>query len=134
MNKPPMRLLVARCDGTPLLDHTLAAGQGFLWQERDPMLAIDGVGLVELAVPPPVPPPAFLDAAGAAWLREHADDLVQVSVIDLISVVTRLEQVSREPGFETADVTHERIFTCDLPRLRGYLPDEAAAIIDADLG
>lgn len=69
----------------------------------------------------------------AHWLQEHGDDPVQVKLADLMSLIARLEQVSREPGFETASITHERVFTCDLPRLRGYLPAEAMAIIDADM-
>ena len=71
--------------------------------------------------------------SGADWLAEHGDDPVQVKLIDLMSVIARLEQVSREPGFETGSVTHERIFTCDMPRLRGYLPEAAEEIIDADI-
>lgn len=72
--------------------------------------------------------------AATRWLQEHGDDAVQVPLTDLMSLVARLEQVSREPGFETASITHERVFTCDLPRLRDCLPAEAVAIIDADIG
>lgn len=70
-----------------------------------------------------------VNEAREAWLQEHGDDPVQVRLIDLMTLLARLEQVSREPGFETVSVTHERIFTCDLPRLRDCLPAEALEIL-----
>ena len=54
-SRKTLRLLVARADGTPLLDYELAAGTSFEWHEHDPMLALDQVGLVRLSVPP-LPP------------------------------------------------------------------------------
>lgn len=56
----------------------------------------------------------------------HGDDQVTVRLIDLASAVARMRQVAEE-GIETAPVEHDRIFTCDLPRLARCLPPEAAA-------
>lgn len=64
-----------------------------------------------------------------AWLREHGDDPVPVRLTDLLGVVIRMEQVSREADSSGLDLVHQRIFTCDLPRLRRYLPDGAQAIL-----
>lgn len=58
------------------------------------------------------------------YLAEHAGDLIPVKLIDLVSAVTRMRQVQAE-GIEAASVVHERIFTCDLPRLERYLPEQA---------
>ena len=58
------------------------------------------------------------------YFAEHAGDMIPVRLIDLVSAVTRMRQVQAE-GLEAAGVVHERIFTCDLPRLEGYLPAEA---------
>jgi hypothetical protein len=58
------------------------------------------------------------------YFADHGNDLIPVKLIDLVSTVARLRQVQAE-GAEMASVTHGRIFTCDLPRLEGYLPDEA---------
>lgn len=68
-----------------------------------------------------------------SWLAEHGHDPVPVDLIDLMSAVARMEQTLRDPEFKTHDLVHERIFTCDLPRLRGYLPPEAQAILDAEV-
>jgi len=57
------------------------------------------------------------------WLAAHGEDMIPVKLIDLLSAVARMEQVSEEePQYS---VTSERLFTCDLPRLRGYLPARA---------
>ena len=72
----------------------------------------------------PVPP-------GQDYFAEHGDDMIPVKLIDLASAVARMRQASAEPGFETQGVVHERIFTCDLPRLEGWLPEEARREIEA---
>ena len=59
------------------------------------------------------------------YFAEHGEDMVPVRLVDLACAVARMRQASQAPGFEAQDVVHERIFTCDLPRLEGYLPDEA---------
>ena len=59
------------------------------------------------------------------WLQKHGADVIQVRLIDLLCVVARLEQCAADPLADP--VTHERLFTCDLPRLRRYLPDRAIA-------
>jgi hypothetical protein len=60
------------------------------------------------------------------WIREHGGDLIPVKLTDLLCAVTRMEQVSSDPSWPgAASVTEERIYTRDLPRLRGYLPERA---------
>ncbi|HEV2451633.1 MAG TPA: hypothetical protein VGS62_06885 [Streptosporangiaceae bacterium] len=66
------------------------------------------------------------------YLAEHGDDLIQVRLIDLLSTVARLEQADREQKIEHDASAAERLITCDLPRLRGYLPIEALAELEAD--
>jgi hypothetical protein len=66
------------------------------------------------------------------YWREHASDTVPVKLIDLASCVARMKQV-RLHGVDNSPVVHERIFTCDLPRLEAYLPEQAAALIEDDL-
>lgn len=56
------------------------------------------------------------------WLAEHGNDPVTVPLIDLLTAVARMEQVYRETTPGSLGLVHERIFTCDLPRLRRYLP------------
>lgn len=68
-------------------------------------------------------PDPWLAGPDPAWIREHADDLIEVKLIDLLGVVARLEQCAPDP--DAHPVTHERLFTCDLPRLRAYLPERA---------
>jgi len=58
------------------------------------------------------------------YFAEHGDDMIPVRLIDLASAVARMRQVIDE-GLETDSIVHERIFTCDLPRLEGWLPEEA---------
>jgi hypothetical protein len=65
------------------------------------------------------------DQAAGDWLRAHGDDMIPVKLIDLLGAVARMEQVHRETSSASLDSVHERIFTCDLPRLRRYLPDQA---------
>lgn len=68
----------------------------------------------------------------SGWLIEHGSDPVPVKLIDLMSVVARMQQVlDTQPAFD--DLVHERIFTCDLPRLTAYLPEEARQILDEEL-
>lgn len=61
----------------------------------------------------------------ANWLAEHGNDMIPVKLIDLLSVVARLEQAEREGRIEHDASAAERLVTCDLPRLKAYLPDEA---------
>ena len=64
-------------------------------------------------------------------IAEHGHDLIPVKLVDLLSVVARMQQVSGDPEWPgSSSVTEERIYTCDLPRLRGYLPDEALAELE----
>ena len=73
-------------------------------------------------------PPETAAPPAPDWLREHGDDLIPVRLIDLLCAVARMElmeQVSRAGGTAGIDSIHERIFTCDLPRLRRYLPVRA---------
>ena len=64
----------------------------------------------------------------ANWLQTHGYDMVALPVLDLLSAVARLEQAAREPG--TQPFILDRLFTCDLPRLRQYLPPEALEELD----
>lgn len=59
------------------------------------------------------------------WLREHGNDLVEVKLIDLLCLVARLEEATAEPWFEAYGVACARIWSCDLPRLKAYLPPRA---------
>jgi hypothetical protein len=56
----------------------------------------------------------------------HGNDQVPVKLVDLACLVARMRQV-RDSGLAAAPVEHDRIFTCDLPRLERYLPPAAAA-------
>ena len=64
------------------------------------------------------------------WLVAHGNDLVKVKLVDLLSVVARIDQAEREHRIEHDASAAERLVTCDLPRLRAYLPAEALAIVD----
>jgi len=78
----------------------------------------------------PDPWTAEVSRAGAAgWLQAHGYDMVAVPVLDLLTVVARLEQIDRQ-GSRACPVTFGRLFTCDLPRLRQYLPAEALEELD----
>jgi hypothetical protein len=68
------------------------------------------------------------------WLQVHGDDMIPVRLVDLLCAVARMEQVSAEPAWPgSSSVTEERLYTCDLPRLREYLPAEALEVLaDAD--
>lgn len=44
--------------------------------------------------------------------------------LDLLTVVARLEQIRDEGPGVLADHLLDRVLTCDLPRLRGYLTEE----------
>lgn len=59
---------------------------------------------------------------GSAWLQAHAEDRIGVRLIDLLSVAGRLADLERDPA--DAMAVH-RLVTCDLPRLRDYLPERA---------
>jgi hypothetical protein len=59
------------------------------------------------------------------WLVEHGNDTIPVKIVDLLTVVARLEQADREGKIEHDASAAERLVTCDLPRLKAYLPDEA---------
>jgi hypothetical protein len=63
------------------------------------------------------------DNPAGSWLREHRRDTVTLPVTDLLCLIARLEQVRDDPAAHP--VTFGRLFTCDLPRLRGYLPPGA---------
>lgn len=60
----------------------------------------------------------------ADYFAEHGDDMIPVKLTDLACAVARMRQVIAE-GLEVGSIVHERIFTCDLPRLEGWLPEEA---------
>lgn len=50
--------------------------------------------------------------------------------LDLATIVARLEQVQAEGGWDKAcPIVLDRILTCDLPRLREHLTEEAAALL-----
>jgi hypothetical protein len=51
--------------------------------------------------------------------------MIPVRLADLASAVARMRQASTEEGFAAGSIVHERIFTCDLPRLEAWLPEEA---------
>lgn len=59
------------------------------------------------------------------YFAEHGSDMIPVKLIDLACVVARMRQASAEEGFAAGGIVHERIFTCDLPRLESYLPERA---------
>ncbi len=59
------------------------------------------------------------------YFAAHGDDMIPVRLVDLASAVARMRQVAGEEDFGTLSIVHERIFTCDLPRLESYLPGEA---------
>jgi hypothetical protein len=73
-----------------------------------------------------------MTSAGPDWIREHGDDMIPVKLIDLLSAVARMEQVHQENGTAGLGSIHERIFTCDLPRLRRYLPERALEELSGD--
>src|SRR5688500_16917760 len=57
--------------------------------------------------------------------------LMDALQLDLATIVARLEQVQEAGGFEHAcPIVVDRILTCDLPRLREHLTEEAAALIE----
>ena len=56
------------------------------------------------------------------WLVEHGNDMIPVRLVDLLTVVARLEQAEREGRIECDGSAAERLVTCDLPRLKAYLP------------
>ena len=60
-----------------------------------------------------------------SWLVEHGNDMIPVRLIDLLTVVARLEQAGREGKIECDGSAAGRLVTCDLPRLKAYLPDAA---------
>lgn len=64
-----------------------------------------------------------LSAAGN-YFAVHGNDMIPVKLIDLATVVARMRQVWDELDLPFG-VTCERLFTCDLPRLEGYLPEQA---------
>jgi hypothetical protein len=66
------------------------------------------------------------------WLVEHGNALVEVKLVDLLSVVARIEQAEREGKIEHDASAAERLVTCDLPRLRSYLPAEAIDELERD--
>lgn len=55
------------------------------------------------------------------WIREHGDDEIPVKLIDLLCLVARLEDIARKPD----PLTEHRLVTCDLVRMKAYLPPEA---------
>lgn len=67
----------------------------------------------------------------ADYLAGHGNDMVPVKLIDLASAVARMRQVQVE-GIGDVGLIHERIFTCDLPRLEAYLPAGAAGLPEYD--
>ena len=68
----------------------------------------------------------------ADYFAEHGDDMIPVKLIDLAVAVARMRQVVAE-GLAADSIVHERIFTCDLPRLEGWLPEAARREIDLEL-
>ena len=66
------------------------------------------------------------------WLQAHGEDMIPVRLIDLLSAVARMEQTLGDPSFASGSVTEERIYSCDLPRLRGYLPAEALEVLEEE--
>jgi hypothetical protein len=75
------------------------------------------VSAFEIVPSPWVSRPPLLDS----WLRRHGDDEIPVKLIDLLSLVGRLEEAESDPDGFTA----YRLYSCDLPRIRAYLPPEA---------
>lgn len=67
-------------------------------------------------------------ADAASWLRAHGYNMVALPVLDLLSLVARLEQMEKDPSSQSFLL--DRVLTCDLPRLRQYLPDEALGELD----
>jgi hypothetical protein len=65
-----------------------------------------------------------------SWIAEHGDDPIPVKTVDLLSILARLDQANREGRIEWDGSAAERLITCDLPRLRRYLPPEALAELD----
>lgn len=59
------------------------------------------------------------------YFAEHGQDMIPVKLIDLVSTVARMRQADREGRIEHDASAAERLVTCDLPRLEGYLPEEA---------
>jgi hypothetical protein len=66
-----------------------------------------------------------------ALSQRYGNDTVPVKIIDLLTVIARLEQADREGKIEHDASAAERLVTCDLPRLKAYLPDEACRELDA---
>lgn len=64
----------------------------------------------------------------SAWIAEHGDDPIIIRLIDLVSVVARIEQAAAEEGIAANGLISHRLVSCDLPRLYDYLP--VAAKVD----
>lgn len=64
------------------------------------------------------------DDDGLAWLRPGVptgpDQLPPGLSLDLACVVARLDQLDREGTDSCGGLIFERLFTCDLPRLRAW--------------
>jgi hypothetical protein len=89
--------------------------------------------------PPPVPPagrPAMPDIYTSP-VTERAAKAAGISPLqfDLATAIVRIEQIA-EVGPDSVLGAHllERVFTCDVPRLRGHLEPEALAMIDEEAG
>lgn len=79
--------------------------------------------------PPSAEPRKPADTGAVDYWGEHGGDMIPVALIDLVSVIARLRQVHLK-GPDDAPLQYDRLFLCDMPRLEGYLPDEAREAID----
>jgi hypothetical protein len=106
--------------------HQMIDYGGGRWDDEDGKRGSDAHEAVDRHFVRPDPPattPAARADQSNGWLASHGEDLIAVKVIDLLSAVARMEQVLRESEQHPfGGITEERIYTCDLPRLRGYLP------------
>lgn len=53
--------------------------------------------------------------------------------LDLATLLVRLAQIAEDPDGTLAPLLLDRVLTCDLPRLRGYLTPDTLAFVGAAL-
>jgi hypothetical protein len=106
--------------------HQLIDYGGGRWDDEDGRRGSDAHEAVDRYFVRPDPPattPGTRTDRSGSWLPSHGEDLIAVKVIDLLSAVARMEQVLDAPEEHPfRSIIEERIYTCDLPRLRWYLP------------
>lgn len=76
----------------------------------------------------PIDVAGLLPARGEPWAPRGLRGWAQVPVIDLLSILVRLDQVAEE-GVTVGAANGERIWTCDIPRLWPKIDEEGLAFM-----